>query len=430
MKKVLVVLLLILAVAGGAFAQLSFNGQLRTGFGARYFSEDGNHIQLVPFSNSAERYLGQFRLNGAYTSEDKKYGASFRFQIRDRDLVPALPFFFGYANLFSDMVLLQAGLVDDGTYGTGDRVWDGDMGEGLGVLAHIRPLEGLSVGLGAYAGEASANNTLSQSWVVNGQTGYDIERIKYTFQAAYTLPDLVKVVAGFRTRGQRDSTADPANRPTPGAYFSDDPVTETSSRALLGAKLLLIKDLNVNVVFLIDNIGETYFYERDDKNSGKGAFNIFGTFGYKLGNLNVGLDLGIFTQPNSELNDNTTTPFIAKAWGTFGLSDTIIPMVDIMFGYGTWGTGTNSMGGHAGVPGKWHRKYALHDIGRVGSAEFYNGKHSFFSIRPAVQFILDKNTFIEIGDLLHASFGEEGEFKNDGSSLITNVAYIDFSWTF
>jgi hypothetical protein len=126
MKKALVVLL-ILAVAGGAFAQLNFTGEVKTGLGLTYDNVDKTaHLQA--FSRDAGEIF-QFRLHGDYANQGDTAGLKFRLQ--QRIGTPSIDYAFGYLNAFSNMLTLQGGRVDDATFGSGGGILDADSDEGV-----------------------------------------------------------------------------------------------------------------------------------------------------------------------------------------------------------------------------------------------------------------------------------------------------------
>jgi hypothetical protein len=82
----------------------------------------------------------------------------------------------------------------------------------------------------------------------------------------------------------------------------------------------------------------------------------------------------------------------------------------------------------------WHRRgYVNRQIYETGSDNEYN--RSVFSVRPSVRFNPFNNIFIEIGDLFNYDFGNfDGAYGDSADfmkrSLVSNVFYIDFGWSF
>jgi hypothetical protein len=172
---------LILAVAGGLFAQeLTWSGSLKTGLRATYTDDGSDGVyEWGPYSNDADSVVPEFKLNGDYTNGD--VGLHFQFKLSDgiqNDEIPG----YAYASLRAFNILdVYAGYVDNGAWNTmGDN--DDDVGEGLGVLLQVVPIEGLNLGVGIYDAEYSS---LSPS---NNHA-----HAKYSFGAAYEFPDIIKV---------------------------------------------------------------------------------------------------------------------------------------------------------------------------------------------------------------------------------------------
>ncbi len=175
MKKILVVLL-ILAVAGGLFAQgLTISGEIQTGVGILSAGEGGK--VSGPADTSTDFVIGhhdpqgtRVRLNGLYEAEN--YGAKFGLQALvtnagnqiidpaetpndasdDVDLGINLDKFVSIYNgyvwldLFNDLANIKVGLIDDGAWGTPGQL-DKGFATGLGIRLEITPIEGLNLGL-------------------------------------------------------------------------------------------------------------------------------------------------------------------------------------------------------------------------------------------------------------------------------------------
>jgi hypothetical protein len=143
MKKALVVLL-ILAVAGGLFAQeLTWSGAVKTGL--RFEADDGDksgaQTKVRLYSDDAD-VISRFELNGAYAADN--WGLKFRFRadnLTDVSVHQA----YGWVTFLDDVVKLSVGKIKDGTWGTqGIRGYDIT---GSGTRLEVTPIEGLNVGL-------------------------------------------------------------------------------------------------------------------------------------------------------------------------------------------------------------------------------------------------------------------------------------------
>jgi hypothetical protein len=154
MKKALVVLL-ILAIAGGLFAQgLEWSGAVKTGM--KFLADDehnGKDITVDMYSDDAEVPI-RLQLGGTYTQEN--YGAKFGARFDPAALtafgggVSAKLWGYTYnayvwAEFVNDIVKVSAGRIDDGVWGTGGPEDYTIKGDGLRV--EVAPITGLNLGL-------------------------------------------------------------------------------------------------------------------------------------------------------------------------------------------------------------------------------------------------------------------------------------------
>jgi hypothetical protein len=217
MKKALVALL-ILAIAGGAFAQeLKFTGYVNTGVAVLGgedvpYSDDG----ITSYARDAGRAGTRFQLNGAYTNGD--FGFNFRLRAQGQGTANNSLFVhyaYGYATLF-DTVKLFAGDINNGSWETqGD--WGDDQGEGVGALLQIVAIENLNAGVGIYwtglTGSSSTtvfSGSTSASGIQYGtaaQLGSVVDShylTKVTFGGAYTMPDLFGIQTAWAVGRNKD----------------------------------------------------------------------------------------------------------------------------------------------------------------------------------------------------------------------------------
>jgi len=135
MKKFLVVLM-ILAIAGGVFAQdITFGGQVEAGI---LFEKADNDADLtaLPYNDDAEVGL-RVDLNAA--AEWENVGA--KFKIRNDDGAFALGYGFVWANVLNDIIKINAGLLDDAAWATeGD--FDSNYDNVSGVRVEVKPIDG------------------------------------------------------------------------------------------------------------------------------------------------------------------------------------------------------------------------------------------------------------------------------------------------
>jgi hypothetical protein len=400
MKKTLI-FLLILAVAGGVFAQgLKLTGVLNTGLGVVTDTESED-FTLQAFGRDSERTLGQFRLNGEYTNEESTVGVKFRLQWRDGLQAVDLPFAFGYLKAFNNLLTLQGGIIDDGTFATSGAILGDDGGEGLGTQLIVSPIEGLNVGLGAYVG-ASTGDHLARylenypitTSTVSTYSGLDLLTAKYTFGATYTMADTFKVVASWRPK-----------------YWAT--TAWKYDQLIAGFKLLPIPALTAELEARIQKI---------DEYSDGGSFDIFATLGYKVNDqLSAGLNFGAYTRTDTTaagVPRENDPVLLFWLWGQYAVTEKIIPRLDIDFSLNSYTASINANGAS-----KWHYKYF--------DVDDYNKDHMGISFRPSVIFKIDSATSIEIGDLINVALDKNKVFgSGDKDSKIDNVFYIDYKWTF
>jgi hypothetical protein len=193
-------LLLILAVAGGVFAQeLKISGSLNSGLQGTAESLDpdvsGSDTETSwdfgAYAQDADVPLARADLNVDFTYDNIGAHIKLRAQGGETNTVKELPSIYAeYAYVSAtvfNIVDIYGGVVDNGAWATAGDEAD-DVGEGLGGLVQIRPIEGLNVGFGVYDGLPA------------GFSGQDsLLNNTFTYGAAYAYPDLFKVVISGRT---------------------------------------------------------------------------------------------------------------------------------------------------------------------------------------------------------------------------------------
>ena len=175
MKRALLVLLL-LAVAGGLFAQISWSGGVLGGIEVAY--EDDAMLYAYHHDSSASGY--RFELTGAYTNDDKNAGINAR--IRHNGSFDGQYAFVWLKPL--DILTLYGGRIDANNYGTfGGFDANGGVISPTGVALRLDPIPGLSIGAGV------------------NPTGGEVGDASYRFGARYTAAGLVDVAANLQYNG-------------------------------------------------------------------------------------------------------------------------------------------------------------------------------------------------------------------------------------
>jgi len=439
MKRLIVIAVLCVAMsavaamvgAGAVFAQeLKFDGYVNSGAGIVIDDNEDHDPYFKVFGVDSESNGYRFRLNGSYTNEAKNVGAKFRLQSQrriDQSGYLSLPYLYGWMGFFENMLTLTGGLVDDGTWTSADWWWNDDAGEGLGLLLKAEPMKGLLLGAGAYTisqQSGGGNNWLqytpisydkdNDKWVSGsnrlpnfGEITPKAEDVKYTINAAYTMPDTFRLGAIFRTKNKAGWT---------GTRYLDNDDYEYGGREesmFLQAELrvLAIKNLTAVVVGTFDKL------EKFDK---RGNMMFSETFGYKMDSLNVGLNAVQFLY-NRE--DDMNPGLLFNPWVSYTI-EKIVPRLDLVYFMG----GQSKM---ANGNNQWERR-GFANVARAKDAE---DDYSVFSIRPSVKINLDNKTFLEIGDMINYDMAaKDGAYKDSGdagkNSLLSNVFYVDVKFSF
>ncbi|MDR1352277.1 MAG: hypothetical protein LBK05_03250 [Treponema sp.] len=443
MKKTMLGVL-VLVIAGGLFAQeLKFDGYVNSGLGIVLTNTkvpDGSGTKtadpkITAFGVDSEQPGYRFRLNGSYTNAEGTAGARFRFQAQSNFELGAfsLPYAYGWVSFLNNIFTVNGGLVDDGTWNSGGAILNDDVGEGLGALVKISPIAGLNLGVGAYVitpqGGGSNNIIETPAGETTTKTtkfsdlDIPLDRLKYTVSAGYSMPDLFKATASFRTANQTVNTVSRFADADSEVFSGNE-----TSKLIFGAQLLAVKNLTAVLEVEADKLEDT----GADKDKDNIDFNLYETIGYKMGDLSFGLNAVQYIRSEKDVDHDFglhLNPWISYAIGS------IVPRLDLnylMAGKALTGTASiNSGTGDITLPvtgTSYHRKvFAYADNGDADNL-------SVIAVRPSVKFNIDKNTFIEIGDLFAFSTGPEGAFADADdakkSSNINNVIYIDFVWKF
>jgi len=247
------------------------------------------------------------------------------------------------------------------------------------------------------------------------------EDVKYTFNVAYTLPDVFRLNAIFRTQNKAGWT---------GKRFDDEyDYTGREESMLLQAelRLLVVKDLTAVVVGAFNRL------EEFDK---RGNIMFSETFGYKFDNLNVGLNAVqlLYNRQDTKGDKIDTDPgLIFNPWVSYTF-DKIVPRLDLVYFLG--GKSKTASGAN-----QWERRGFvaqggnLDDNGTPGLKDKDDDDYSVLSIRPSIKFNLDSRTFLEIGDMINYDMStKDGAYKTSSdpkkNTLFTNVFYVDIKFSF
>jgi hypothetical protein len=420
MKKSLFVFgALILAASAVVFTQeLKFDGYLNSGVGIVANDREGDEPYLKAFGVDSESNGYRFRLNGSYQNEAKNAGVRFRLQ-GQRTLTPSgylsMPYLYGWVGFFENKLTLTGGLIMDSTWESADWWVADDTGEGLGLLIKAEPVKGLNLGFGAYAISQQSGGSNNGIALQNlGSFTPSLYNVKYTVNAAYTMPDAFRFGVIFRTNNKAGYDTASLND------LSDHLGREESMFLQAEFRLLAVKNFTAVVVGTFDKL--EWFEKR-------GNTVLSETFGYKLDDLNVGLNAVQFLYSRTDTNDEKVDynpGLLFNPWVSYTF-DRVVPRLDLVYFFG----GQSKTALAAKSSQQWERKGFV-SVAKTKAAE---DDYSVFSIRPSVKINLDGRIFLEIGDMMNIDFGaKEGAYGDSGDltkkSLFTNVFYLDVKFSF
>jgi hypothetical protein len=443
-RKVSVLVVLLMAAGLGLSAQeIKFDGYVNSGIGLvitdrqvrkGLLAEGGSKAvspYITVFGADSEQWGYRFRLNGSFTSENKNYGAKFRLQGQSKstgDTYPpfTLPIALGWVSAFDGILTVNAGIVDDGTWASGGGILNDDMGEGLGGLLKVSPVKGLDLGFGVYGISTDSGGNNSRLTKGLDKNRVEVYHAKYTLNLGFTLPETFKFTTTWRNKNNAAGS-------TP-ATLADTPGRDETSKMIIGARLLAVKDLTAILEVELDNLqnfGEAKVGEKNGWGipftaagaAQSGKFNFYETIGYKAGDLGLGLNTAQYISRQKKVTDgsNKTGPGLRfNPWVSYSIGN-VVPRLDfVYFAAGKINGSDND------DEGKYHRK---------GYDSTYFKNDSVITIRPSVTFNVGKAA-LEIGDAVNIETNHTPKYYGntwpaDGRDRrITNILYIDGKWSF
>ena len=372
MKKILVALVVLALAGGGAFAQgWTFNGLVNGGLGL-FFFDDADHQYVAPINSTpANGFRTQLQAN--FVNNDGNAGMRFRLRAQGNEPSNAanpndfVHFAFGWMSF--DMVTVYGGLVDVGYFNSLDRMFDDGNGQGLGLLAVLQPMDGLTLGFGAFSGGPAGG--------ANGVTliADDSNLVKATVSFVYEMPDFLRFTGSFRTgnnawvgRGEEVSQL----------YVSGSFLGDADMHAAATIRLLRLEDFG--------DLGQMHFHA---------------TFGHTGLVDNMGIHAGV-TCAISMVDDSDLGLWI-WAGASYQVSERIVPRLDIHYMMG--GAATNAQSLHT-------------NMFRDGFT--FNSDDSQLQIRPSVQFIAAPGAFVQIGCVISIDLGDEHAASPSWGNFGTN----------
>jgi hypothetical protein len=407
-------LLSTVGIVGLRAQELKFDGYVNSGLGVVSTDSEDTDAFLKAFGVDSSQNGYRFRLNGSYQNEAGNAGAKLRLQSQSKLTTGyiSLPYAYGWVKFANNIFYAAGGIVEDATWATADWWLNTDrIDGGLGALLKATPVKGLDLGFGAYVLNLQGgpnNNILGTGTVDFANIRPKIGDVKYTYSAAYTLPDVFRVSATFRWKNKAGYDANAAKD----GYQGRD----ESSRLLSEFRFLGVKNLTALVVGSFDKI-------EDFDNKGNIIF--VETFAYKFNGLSLGLNATQFLyNRKADANPDRDPGLLFNLWGSYAF-DNVVPRLDLAYFLG----GQGNVGGSGDY--KWHRigftnKEGVKDV---------DDDYTVFNIRPSVKFNVNSRVFVEVGDAIYFdSANFDGAYKDSGDagkkSLLSNVLYIDFKWSF
>jgi hypothetical protein len=405
-------LLSTVGLAGLGAQELKFDGYVNSGLGVVSSDNEDTDTFLKAFGVDSESNGYRLRLHGSYQNEAANAGVKFRLQSQATlaNGYISLPYVYGWVKFINDIFYAAAGIVDDGTWVTADWwLFTERIDTGLGTLLKATPVKGLDLGVGAYVVNlqgGGVNNVLGDGKINFANVRPKIGDVKYTANAAYTLPYVFRLSAAFRWK----------NKAGYDALSGEDGYRGVgeSGRLISEFRFLGVKNLTAIAVASFDKIEDF---------DNRGDIILSETFAYKLDSLNAGLNATQFLY-NRGPDVKADPSLLFNLWGSYAI-DTIVPRLDLVYFLG----GQSNLGAGSYT---WQRRGFTN---RPTSIKDADDDYSVFSIRPSVKFNLNGRTFVEIGDKINfdgANF--DGAYKDSGDenkkSRLSNVFYVDFRWTF
>ena len=412
-------LLSTIGIAGLWAQEFKFDGYINSGLGVLSSDIEDSDTTVKAFGVDSEQNGYRFRFSGSYQNETGNVGARFQFQSQSTlaNGYFSLPYAYGWVKFIKDIFYLAGGIVSDGSWATGDWwLYLDRIDGGLGTLLKATPVKGLDLGVGAYIlslQAGGANNVLGTGTVNFANVRPKFGDVKYTYSAAYTLPDAFRIAATFRWKNKAGYDA---NSLLDGYQGSGE-----SSRLIGEIRFLGVKELTAVAAASFDKI-------EDFDNSGN--IILSETFAYKLDNFSIGLNAAQFLYNRKlDANSNKDAGLLFNLWGSYAFGG-IVPRLDLAYflgGQSSLGAGNNT----------WHRRGFVNKTGAVGVDDDY----SVFSIRPSVKFNLNSRTFVEVGDIINLDSANFKGYRKDGqavtqtvpgdtNSRLGNAFYIDLKWSF
>ena len=410
MKKALVILL-VLAVTGGLFAQgWTFSGRMDAGYGL--YKADGRATLGGVLAQDQAVNGPRMFFDANYTNDNKNAGMNIRFRSQGTPtggwtggIAAHMRYAYGWLTALDGLLRAEAGRIQATPFDSLDPISNGEnFFDSYGVLGYVKPIDILTIG-----GGVGSTFGLFEQTTLPDPTPADpnnTKNVRYNFvdkSIAY-FGFNVLVPDTFRLNGMVRLS----QGATAGAF--------QNSRAALGFSFLGVKDLKLVVQGVFRGL---------DRFSDWGSMHFYEYFAYN-GVENLSLNLALTEAAHQA--DNTDLYFRAWFWLTYALNEgAILPRLDFNYVMG----------------GRWTPNYGLayndsfNDNGNYTTACYtYDKDQTFMTITPSVAFRINGNCFIALGYMLGVDLsGKENNvqktaFTGARDKGINHATFVDLRVSF
>ena len=404
MKKALVILL-VLAVAGGAFAQgWTFGGYLDGGVGLWKPDGDDSQARFGVIAHQANVGGPRMMFDANYANDDKTAGMNIRFRSQGNPSAWAaasggqlhMRYAYGWVTALEGLLRAEGGRIQATPFDSLDPISGENIFDAYGVLGYVKPHEFVTVGGGA-GSMFGMNQTVSSAQGVTPAPANQnfLERGIGYFGFNVLVPDTMRLNAALRMSNWRV-----------GAYREENTLTRVvsrfgqeahmQSRAALGFSFLGVKDVSLVLQGILrgldqfSDFGQIHFYE------------YFAFRGIENLSINLALTQAVAQYDKNSKGDSADLYFRGWFWLTYALNDGgILPRLD--FNY-------VMAGKYAAGYGFGFTSSYTDDGSFSSSCYTFDKDHSFMTVSPSIAFRVNPNCFFELGYFLGVdmSSGDDG----------------------
>ena len=386
MKKALIVLL-ILAVAGGLFAQgWTFSGYMNGGLGIQFDSKH-DPTTYVSSSNAQVGDGGRLHFISNYVNPNKNAGIYLRLRADGKAtggsnngssiFSPGVNSAFAWVTALDGMIWVAGGKFDNaggpqGNFTTMDRMYAYTHGEGTGIYTIVKPIDVLEVGVAGFRGN---NASMYKNTMVLGNV-------------AVTVPNTVKILAGMRNRSGIVASSNSVWTGKNTTVSGDE--RNNRSAAWLSGSYLGMKELHAAVTMRMFN------YEKFNDYGYMEFMETFGWTGIENLNLNFGARETLFAGKKAKAGVTKSDMALwLWFWASYALNDgAIVPRLDVNYVSGaSWGGTVNFTNG--AVAPAFTNSGAR--IPMRDSIYIWDNKVSFMNLRLSNQFRISSTAYVEVG---------------------------------